>query len=167
MNRRISDPQTPRRGPGPEGAGDEASDEELARRFVATADHGTFVALVERHLPAVRRLLAGLFNGVAEDIEDAQQEILATLYVGMDRFRFQSSFRTYFYRLCRNTAIDMLRRKGRERRRVEAAAREAQALSRRGREGRLRFRIAAWCGTSDGRPSATPWPPSTPRSACW
>jgi RNA polymerase sigma-70 factor, ECF subfamily len=80
---------------------------------------------VERHLPAIRRLLAGLFNGAAEDIEDAEQEVLAALYTGIAGFRFQSSFRTFLYRLCRNTAIDILRSKGRERRRVEAAAREA------------------------------------------
>lgn len=49
------------------------------------------------------------------------------MYVGMPGFRFQSSFRTFLYRLCRNTAIDMLRAKGRERKRVEAAGREARA----------------------------------------
>ncbi len=102
------------------------SDEALARRFIASSDHGAFVALVERHLPAVRRLLAGLFNGSAEDVQDAEQEILAALHMGMPGFRFQSSFRTFLYRLCRNTAIDMLRAKGRERKRVEAAAREAR-----------------------------------------
>lgn len=107
----------------------EDADEALARQFVATSDHGLFVMLVERHLPVIRRLLAGLFNGVAEDMEDAEQEILAALYVGISGFRFQSSFRTFLYRLCRNTAIDMLRSKVRERKRVQAAGREALALS--------------------------------------
>lgn len=77
--------------------------------------------LVERHLPRVRRLLAALFNGSAEDMADAEQEILVGLWVGLGRFRFASSFRTYLYRFCRNKAIDLLRREGRHRRRLEAA----------------------------------------------
>ncbi len=56
---------------------------------------------------------------------DAEQEILVGLWVGLDRFRFDSSFRTYLYRFCRNKAIDLLRREGRHRRRVEAAQRAA------------------------------------------
>ena len=83
-------------------------------------DRDAFVELVERHLPRVRRLLAALFNGSPEDMADAEQEILAGLWVGLDRFRFASSFRTYLYRFCRNKAIDLLRREGRHRRRVEA-----------------------------------------------
>jgi RNA polymerase sigma-70 factor (ECF subfamily) len=83
------------------------------------------VELVERHLPRVRRLLAALFNGSAEDMADAEQEILVGLWVGLDRFRFASSFRTYLYRFCRNKAIDLLRREGRHRRRLEAAQRAA------------------------------------------
>jgi RNA polymerase sigma-70 factor (ECF subfamily) len=76
---------------------------------------------VERHLPRIRRLLAALFNGSAEDMADAEQEILVGLWTGLDRFRFASSFRTYLYRFCRNKAIDLLRREQRHRRRVGAA----------------------------------------------
>lgn len=56
---------------------------------------------------------------------DVEQEILAGLWTGMDRFRFASSFRTWLYRFCRNRAIDLLRREGRHRRRGDAAARAA------------------------------------------
>jgi RNA polymerase sigma-70 factor (ECF subfamily) len=58
---------------------------------------------------------------------DAEQEILAGLWTTMDRFGFASSFRTWLYRFARNRAIDLLRREGRHRRRVEAAARAASA----------------------------------------
>lgn len=88
-------------------------------------DRDAFAELVERYLPRVRRLLAALFNGSAEDIADAEQEILVGLWIGLDRFRFDSSFRTYLYRFCRNKAIDLLRREGRHRRRIEAVRREA------------------------------------------
>lgn len=58
-------------------------------------------------------------------MEDAEQEILVGLWVGLERFRFASSFRTYLYRFCRNRAIDLLRREGRHRRRLGAAKGEA------------------------------------------
>jgi RNA polymerase sigma-70 factor (ECF subfamily) len=57
---------------------------------------------------------------------DAEQEILISLWTGLDRFRFASSFRTFLYRLCRNKAIDLLRRESRHRRRAEAAATESR-----------------------------------------
>ena len=79
------------------------------------------MALAERHLPRIRRLLAALLNGSAEDMADAEQEILVGLWVGLDRFRFASSFRTFLYRFCRNKAIDLMRSEGRHRRRIEAA----------------------------------------------
>jgi RNA polymerase sigma-70 factor, ECF subfamily len=56
---------------------------------------------------------------------DAEQEILAGLWTGIDRFRAASSFRTWLYRFCRNRAIDLLRREARHRRRGDAAARAA------------------------------------------
>jgi RNA polymerase sigma-70 factor, ECF subfamily len=56
---------------------------------------------------------------------DAEQEILVGLWTGLERFRFASSFRTYLYRFCRNQSIDLLRREGRHRRRIEAVRREA------------------------------------------
>lgn len=77
--------------------------------------------LVERHLPRIRRLLAALLNGSAEDMADAEQEILVGLWVGLDRFRFASTFRTFLYRFCRNKAVDLMRRESRHRRRIEAA----------------------------------------------
>ncbi len=67
----------------------------------------------------MRRLLYGLFRGNREDMEDAEQEILLALFRSLPSFRFQSSFRTYLYRFVRNRAIDILRKKERERRALE------------------------------------------------
>ncbi len=67
-------------------------------------------------MAGVRRLLYGLFNGNREDMEDAEQEILLALFQTLPRFKGKSSFKTFLYRLCRNKAIDMLRKKGREKR---------------------------------------------------
>ena len=86
---------------------------------------------------------------------DAEQEILTGLWVGIDRFRFASSFRTWLYRFCRNRAIDLLRREGRHRRRGVAAARAAATagpvdpvdpvagLEREQRRARVREALAA------------------------
>ncbi len=65
-------------------------------------------------MAGIRRLLYGLFNGNREDMEDAEQEILLALFQTLPRFKGKSSFKTFLYRLCRNKAIDMLRKKGRE-----------------------------------------------------
>jgi RNA polymerase sigma-70 factor (ECF subfamily) len=53
-----------------------------------------------------------------EDLEDAEQEILLALLSGIKKFSFKSSFRTYFYRLCRNRARDFIRKKAGDRRRL-------------------------------------------------
>ena len=85
-------------------------DHVLIRRFLRSGDPRTFQELVERHLPSVRRLLYTLFNGQREEMEDAEQEIILSLFQGLKDFRFRSSFRTWFYRLARNRGIDCLRR---------------------------------------------------------
>jgi len=86
-------------------------DHVLIRRFLRSGDPRTFQELVERHLPSIRRLLYTLFNGQREEMEDAEQEIILSLFQGLKDFRFRSSFRTWFYRLARNRGIDCLRRK--------------------------------------------------------
>jgi RNA polymerase sigma-70 factor (ECF subfamily) len=70
-------------------------------------------------------MLTVMFRGAVEDIADAEQELFTALYTGLGRFRFDSSLRTFLYRLCRNTVIDILRRERRARGRIRAAARAA------------------------------------------
>lgn len=100
------------------------SDEDLVRHFVAHSDSGSFQTLVERWLPRLRRMLYSFFAGERELIEDAEQEILARLSVALPRFRFASSFGTFFYRFSRNTAIGMLRSLVSERTRIQRVAAE-------------------------------------------
>jgi RNA polymerase sigma-70 factor (ECF subfamily) len=70
-------------------------------------------------------MLWAVFNGSVEDVKDAEQEILTALFIGLGSFRSASSFGTYFYRFCRNKAVDLLRRKKREARVLRAAVRHA------------------------------------------
>ena len=111
-----------------EGSGiEQASDAALIERYVATGDERAFVALMERHLPRLRRLLFGLLGGNREDMKDVEQEILVALCNDLACFRFDSSFETYLYRFARNKAVDHIRRQVRQRRIVEAVG--ARSLS--------------------------------------
>jgi RNA polymerase sigma-70 factor, ECF subfamily len=96
------------------------TDEDLIRRFVATGDHAAFERLVLRHLGSIRRLLLTVLNGNLEDVADAEQEVLISLYRGLKSFAFRSSFRTWLYRFTRNRGIDYLRASRRRRRRDRA-----------------------------------------------
>lgn len=96
------------------------TDEEIVRRYCETGDQRFFVELMGRYANRLRRLLCTVIPGAPEDREDAEQEILSSLYIDLKRFRFQSTFSTYFYRYCRNKAIDLIRRNQRERRKVAA-----------------------------------------------
>ena len=100
-------------------------DDLLIRRFLDAGDGRAFQDLVERHLPSIRRLLYTLLNGQREEIEDAEQEIILSLYQGLKNYRFSSSFRTYFYSLARNRGIDFLRRKQSRERALERLRVEA------------------------------------------
>jgi RNA polymerase sigma-70 factor (ECF subfamily) len=98
-------------------------DHDLVRLFQRTSDPRVFQELLERHLPMIRRLLYTLLGGQREEMEDAEQEIVLSLFQGLRDFQFRSSFRTYFYRLARNRGIDHLRRKrSRERTMAKAKA---------------------------------------------
>jgi RNA polymerase sigma-70 factor (ECF subfamily) len=96
-------------------------DRALIREFVDRHDGHAFEKLVQKHLAGMRRLLYGLFNGNREDMEDAEQEVLLSLFRSLPGFRGDSSFKTYLYRLCRNRSIDMLRKRRRDRRIIEFA----------------------------------------------
>jgi len=51
-------------------------------------------------------------------MEDVKQDILIELYLKLKDFRFESSFKTYLYRLARNRAIDAVRKFSRERKHI-------------------------------------------------
>jgi RNA polymerase sigma factor (sigma-70 family) len=86
------------------------ADEQLVRGFLATKNPLTFEKLITPHLNWLRRLVFTVFGGDHPDTEDALQEILLALVTDLPQFRFQSRFKTFFYRFARNKAIDLLRR---------------------------------------------------------
>jgi RNA polymerase sigma-70 factor, ECF subfamily len=80
-------------------------------------DHKAFTILIERHTTTMRKVLFAILNGNIGEIEDVEQEVLIALCTALPGFRFRSSFSTWFYRFCRNKAVDYLRRKGAVKRR--------------------------------------------------
>jgi RNA polymerase sigma-70 factor, ECF subfamily len=58
--------------------------------------------------------------------EDVTQEAFIHAYRSLGRFRGQSKFSTWLFRITRNCAVDAIRRRERQRRRDQAAAPEAE-----------------------------------------
>jgi RNA polymerase sigma-70 factor, ECF subfamily len=69
-----------------------------------------FSALAERHQAALYRVALRLL-GNAADAEDALQEALLEAWRRLDRFRGDSAFRTWAYRIVTNRCLDLLRQR--------------------------------------------------------
>ncbi len=90
-------------------------DEELAAR-AGRGDERAFELLVARWWDRMGRYAAAAVGGDRELAEEAAQDALSRLYADLPRYRGDSSFGTYAFRICRNAAVDALRRRLRERR---------------------------------------------------
>ena len=85
--------------------------------LVARAQDGdvrAFEALVEEHLPTVRRF-ARAFAAAEGDADDLAQEALVRVHRKLCAFRFQAAFSTWLFAVVRSAFLDALR--GREARR--------------------------------------------------
>jgi len=91
-------------------------EEELAAR-AGKGDERAFELLVARCWDSLARFAAAAVGGDPELAEEAAQDALYRIYSALPRFRGDSAFRTFAYRVCRNAAVDALRRRQRERRR--------------------------------------------------
>jgi len=88
-----------------------SNDWDLVRR-TREGDRGAFRTLVERY----QRKMAGLAVGMLRDPDDALdvvQDAFAKAYQNLDRFKGDSSFYTWLYRITVNLCIDHQRREGR------------------------------------------------------
>lgn len=85
------------------------SDEVLVSLFQA-GDDAVFRLLVERHQERIRNLLHSIFHE-PEIINDLAQEVFIKAYEGLGRFRFESSFYTWLYRIAVNRSRDELRKR--------------------------------------------------------
>jgi RNA polymerase sigma-70 factor (ECF subfamily) len=79
---------------------------------VREGDQDAFRELVERYQARVAALALGMLKS-REDALDVVQEAFAKAYQSLDRFKGDSSFYTWLYRITFNLCIDHQRREGR------------------------------------------------------
>jgi RNA polymerase sigma-70 factor (ECF subfamily) len=96
-------------------------DAELVASWQA-GDLGAFERLVRRHERRVFRLLYRML-GTREEAEDATQDVFLSLHRHGRRFRRESRFSTFLYRVAANAALNRRRSLGRARARVEELGR--------------------------------------------
>ena len=115
--------------PTAEHAGSADPDRELIDRW-RRGELEAFATLVRRHQ---RRVFGLLFRmlGNREEAEDAAQDTFLNLHRHGHRFRFESRFSTFVYRVAVNAALNRRRSLGRRRSQAEAFT-EAQAVGQLG-----------------------------------
>jgi RNA polymerase sigma-70 factor (ECF subfamily) len=79
-------------------------------RAAKQGNTAAFEQLVQRYDRAILRLTIHL-TGSEEDGQDIYQEAFLRAYTHLPRFRFESSFYTWMYRIATNLCLDHLRRK--------------------------------------------------------
>ncbi len=87
----------------------EKSDEVLITLF-QHGERGVYKTLVERHQERVRNLIFSIFHD-SEMVDDLAQEIFIKAYEALPRFRLDSSFYTWIYRITVNKCRDEMRRR--------------------------------------------------------
>lgn len=86
----------------------QAEDRALVEAVLA-GDATAYRGLVERYQRRVYSLVVGMVRD-KEDARDLTQEAFIKAYKNLDRFRLESSFYTWLYRIAMNAAIDHLRK---------------------------------------------------------
>ncbi len=87
------------------------SDEQLVER-ARQGDRAAMCELIERYERKTYNVAFRLMGNHA-DACDAAQEALVRIYTRLDRFRGDSAFSTWLFRVVTNTCLDELRRRGR------------------------------------------------------
>ncbi len=85
------------------------SDEQVLLGRAKNGDRLALKALVERHQNDVFYLALGLL-GQRSEAEDAMQEVMIKAIKALPRFRGDSGFATWLYRITHNTCLDHIRR---------------------------------------------------------
>ncbi len=88
---------------------DEKSDDVLVTLF-QSGEEAAFRILVERYAQRVRNLIYSIFNEPSL-VDDIAQEVFIRVFEALPRFRFESSFYTWLYRITINKSRDEMRRR--------------------------------------------------------
>lgn len=90
-------------------AAEEVSDRELARR-AAEGDLGAYDELVRQYHGKLYGLVYNMTSS-REDTEDMLQEVFLKAYTSLSRFKGDSSFYTWIYRIAVNRTINFLKKR--------------------------------------------------------
>jgi|AGTN01.2.fsa_nt_gi RNA polymerase sigma factor, sigma-70 family len=113
------------------------TDELLVHKTIQ-GDRDAYGQLVERYQHQLYDLIFRMLNN-REDARDVSQEIFMKVFRSLDKFRYESKFSTWLYRVATNHCLDFLRKKKREKERY--AIRESPPESSPGGE----LQSGAWC----------------------
>ncbi len=98
----------------PHPAGDSTSlmdDSQVIAEFLKTKDPDLFETLVDRHKDKVFRLALSILGPAhPAEAEEVTQEVFLLIYRRLERYRGESRFTTWLYRIAYNRAIDVKRR---------------------------------------------------------
>ena len=86
-------------------------DEDLIDAFLR-GDDNAFRELVRRYEPVVIATITGMI-GVGSEVDDVAQETFIRFYRSLQRFRGESSVKTYITRIAINQSIELLKRRRR------------------------------------------------------
>jgi RNA polymerase sigma-70 factor, ECF subfamily len=79
---------------------------------VQAGNHEAFRELVERHMRRVYDLAYGFLND-HDDAEDIAQDVFVKVYHSIGKFRYESGFSTWLYRITANSSLDRLKQRKR------------------------------------------------------
>ena len=88
------------------------TDKELIREYVS-GNEDAFYALANRHLKPVYNFVYRIVLDRSE-ADDAVQETFLKLWRNIGKYKEDENFKSWLYRIARNTAIDSLRKKNRK-----------------------------------------------------
>ncbi|MFC5382676.1 RNA polymerase sigma factor [Aquipuribacter nitratireducens] len=91
-------------------AGQDPADDLALARAAALGDRDAFEVVVHHHGPAMLRYARRLLRDPV-DAEDAVQEALVAAWRGLERYRGESSLRTWLLGLTSHKAVDLARRR--------------------------------------------------------
>ncbi len=89
------------------------TDNELIELILDHENQPAFSCIIERYRNNCRHILFGICRGDMDLVEEAEQEVYISLGNALGKFRKESLFSTFFFRLVRNKGIDTVRKSGR------------------------------------------------------
>jgi len=93
-------------------ANPEAAEDSRLVELVRGGDVGAYRELVEKYQSRIYAMVCGMVRD-REEAQDLTQDAFVKAFQNLDRFRLESSFYTWLYRIASNVSIDWIRKRKR------------------------------------------------------